>query len=86
MVDAIFGSGLSRAVDGLAAEIISRLNNTDCMVYIVDMPSGLFGEDNSNNNPEAIVRADITLAFQFPRLAFLFSENARFVGEWTVCL
>ncbi len=84
VVDAIFGSGLSRAVEGLAAEIITRLNNTDCMVISVDMPSGLFGEDNSNNNHETIVRADITLAFQFPRLSFLFPENARFVGEWTV--
>ncbi len=84
VIDAIFGSGLSRAVDGLAAEIISWLNNTDCMVISVDMPSGLFGEDNSNNNPETIVRADITLTFQFPRLSFLFPENARFVGEWTV--
>ena len=56
-----FSAQASRAVDG-CTEIIPKLN-TDCMVISVDMPSGLFGEDNSNNNPEAIVRADITLPF-----------------------
>ena len=30
----------------------------------------LFGEDNSSNNPETIVRADFTLSFQFPKLCF----------------
>lgn len=83
-MDAIFGSGLTRPVDGLAAEIIKRVNKTECTVVSVDIPSGLFGEDNSNNNPEAIVRAHNTLSFQFPKLAFMFSENARFTGDWLV--
>ena len=83
-VDAIFGSGLARPVEGLAAEAIGKLNEKKCIIVSVDIPSGLFGEDNSRNNPETIVRADYTLSFQFPKLSFLFAENLKYVGEWIV--
>lgn len=45
---------------------------------------GLFGEDNRKNDPDAIIHADLTLTFGFPKLAFLLPENAEFVGEWKV--
>jgi len=84
IVDAIFGSGLTRPVEGLPKEIIGMINKTEALTISVDIPSGLFGEDNSGNDPDAIVKADHTLSFQFPKLAFLFAENARYVGEWQV--
>jgi ADP-dependent NAD(P)H-hydrate dehydratase / NAD(P)H-hydrate epimerase len=84
IIDAIFGSGLTRKVDGLSAAIIKRINNTKATVISVDIPSGMFGEDNSKNNYEAIVRADHTLSFQFPKLSFMFHENAPFVGELSI--
>ncbi len=82
IIDAIFGSGLTRPAEGLAAGIIKEINRTEALKISIDMPSGLFGEDNSMNNPEAIVRADYTLCFQFPRLSFMFAENFRYTGEW----
>lgn len=82
--DAIFGSGLTRAVEGLPKEIIRLINRAGALKISVDIPSGLFGEDNSGNDKEAIVRADYTLSFQFPKLAFLFAENADFAGQWEV--
>lgn len=84
IVDAIFGSGLTRPVDGLAAEIIKLINGSEATVVSVDIPSGLFGEDNSDNNPDAIVNAAYTLSFQFPKLSFLFPESSPFTGEWIV--
>jgi ADP-dependent NAD(P)H-hydrate dehydratase / NAD(P)H-hydrate epimerase len=84
VIDAIFGSGLTRPADGLAGLIIDKLNKTDKIVISIDIPSGLFGEDNSSNNPDNIVRADFTLSFEFPKLSFMFSENARFIGEWHI--
>ena len=60
------------------------INETDAEVVAIDIPSGLFGEDNRSNNPEAIVKADVTLTFGFPKLAFFLPENAEFVGEWRV--
>jgi ADP-dependent NAD(P)H-hydrate dehydratase / NAD(P)H-hydrate epimerase len=84
LIDAIFGSGLSRPVEGLASLVIKKINQTGNVVISIDIPSGLFGEDNISNKPETIVRADHTLSFEFPKLSFMFGENAGFVGEWIV--
>jgi len=84
IIDAIFGSGLSRPVEGLAAEVISQINNSGSTVISIDIPSGLFGEDNSSNNPDHIIKADYTLSFQFPKLSFMFHENESFTGEWKI--
>lgn len=84
LVDAIFGSGLARPATGLASEIIRFINQTGCTTVSIDIPSGLFGEDNGNNDLGSIVKADYTLTFQFPKLSFMFAENARFTGEWII--
>ncbi|GAI58352.1 unnamed protein product, partial [marine sediment metagenome] len=41
---------------------------------------GLFGEDNSGNNKNNIIKANVTLTFQFPNVSFFFAENEDFVG------
>ncbi|MGD0710941.1 MAG: NAD(P)H-hydrate dehydratase [Bacteroidales bacterium] len=84
IIDAIFGSGLSKPVDGLLAEVIEHINKCKGYVIAVDLPSGLFSEDNTSNNHKAIVNADITLTFQLPKLAFLLPGNYEYVGEWWV--
>ncbi len=84
IVDGIFGSGLSRPLAGFPAKVVNHINDSDATVVAVDIPSGLFGEDNSNNNIQNIVKADFTLTFQFPKLSFLFPENDKYVGEWQV--
>jgi NAD(P)H-hydrate epimerase len=84
IIDAIFGSGLSRTVDGIAAEVIRKINLTKCKVISIDIPSGLSGEDNSDKNSENIIHANHTLSFQFPKLSFMFAENEQFVGQWNI--
>ena len=84
LIDALFGSGLNRPLKGVIAEMVQRLNDLPNVVYAVDIPSGLMGEDNSDNDPTSIVRANYTYTFQFPKLSFLLPANAPYVGEWTV--
>ena len=84
IIDAIFGSGLTRPVEGLAYEVIRKINSCAALKISVDIPSGLFGDDNGNNNQSAIVKADYTLSFQFPKLSFMFAENDVFTGKWEV--
>jgi ADP-dependent NAD(P)H-hydrate dehydratase / NAD(P)H-hydrate epimerase len=84
VIDAIIGSGLNSALQGLLAEVVKSINLSGCNVIAVDMPSGLFCEDNSNNEAENIIRADYTLSFQLPKLAFLFAENEQYVGVWNI--
>jgi len=84
VVDGIFGSGLSRKVSGFPAKVIAHINaNAECMVAI-DIPSGLFGEDNSDNDYSGVIEADYTLSFQFPFLSFFFDSNGPYVGRWRV--
>jgi NAD(P)H-hydrate epimerase len=84
IIDAIFGSGLSRPAEGLAGEVISIINQFRAIIISIDIPSGLFGEDNSLNNYEFVIRASYTLSFQFPKISFLFAENAAYLGEWFI--
>jgi ADP-dependent NAD(P)H-hydrate dehydratase / NAD(P)H-hydrate epimerase len=43
VIDALFGAGLSRDITGPLAEVIERLNHSDCRVVAVDIPSGIDG-------------------------------------------
>ena len=83
VVDALFGVGLNRPVTGWMGEVIRKINDSGQPVVAIDMPSGLFGEDNRENDG-AIVRADYTLTFQFPKLSLLFSENECYAGRLEV--
>ncbi|MBL4755222.1 MAG: NAD(P)H-hydrate dehydratase [Flavobacteriales bacterium] len=82
IIDAIFGSGLNRPSAGFVAEIIAEINNSEKEVISIDIPSGLFMEDNQKNNTDGIVRSSFTLSLELPKLAFLFSENQDFVARW----
>jgi ADP-dependent NAD(P)H-hydrate dehydratase / NAD(P)H-hydrate epimerase len=88
IVDAIFGTGLSKAVSGGYGEVIKWMNKiaseNNLQVVSIDLPSGLFDEDNTANNLDAIVKANYTLTFQVPKLSFMFSENQFFVGNWKI--
>ncbi len=84
VIDGIFGSGLSRIAEGIYREVITHINRCEATVFSIDIPSGLFGEDNSKNDPEAIVKADFTLTLQFPFLSFYFIENECYTGKWVV--
>lgn len=83
IIDALFGTGLSRPVDGLAAACIQYINNSPAAVVAIDLPSGLFADVASPENA-VIVKADDTLSFQVPKLAFLHSENEIYCGHWHV--
>ncbi len=84
VVDGIFGSGLSRQVSGFPAKVIDHINKHSEAVIAIDIPSGLFGEDNSDNDYRSVIKAKYTLTFQFPFLSFFFEENEPFVGQWRV--
>ena len=80
IIDAIFGTGLSRPVEGYWGHLIEEINSIKSLRFAVDIPSGLFTNQSSIGN--TIVKADYTITFQMPKLAFLLPENAPFVGYW----
>ncbi len=81
VIEGIFGSGLTRPAEGWPAKVINFINELPNTCLSVDIPSGLFSEDNRENTG-AIVEADYTISFEFPKLAFFMPENENYVGEW----
>ena len=83
IVDALFGSGLSRDPDGIFAEAIGWINESGKTVVAIDIPSGLPGDGCAKPNQTA-VKTHLTYTLQFPKLAFLFAENEKYIGKWQV--
>lgn len=82
VIDGLFGSGLNKVLGGGFAAVVKYINASSATVVAIDVPSGLMGEDNTYNVPSNIIRANLTLSLQLPKLAFLFAENEPYVGEW----
>jgi ADP-dependent NAD(P)H-hydrate dehydratase / NAD(P)H-hydrate epimerase len=79
LIDAIFGYGLSRPVEGIYENVIQCINSTKALRIAVDMPSGLMADKPSAGE---IVKADYTLSFQLPKLSFFLPQYHAFTGEW----
>lgn len=82
VIDGLFGSGLNKPLNGGFAAVVKYINSSPATVVSIDIPSGLMGEENTFNIKSNIIRADYTYSLQLPKLAFLFAENAEFVGKW----
>jgi NAD(P)H-hydrate epimerase len=61
IIDAMFGAGLSRPLDGAAAEMVAALNAAGRPVVAVDVPSGLDGTTGRADGP--VVQASATVTF-----------------------
>lgn len=83
VIDALFGTGLSRPVVGLYAEVIQAINQQSACTISIDTPSGLY-TDKQTPAEGAIVEADYTVSFELPKLAFFLPQHQDFVGEWHV--
>ncbi len=88
VIDALFGSGLSRPLEGFYAEIITHINNSEAIVISIDIPSGLFSEDNSSLPKSEqgvylnVIKADYTLSLELPFLSFFFPDAQHHTGKW----
>ena len=67
---------------GSLAAVCRFINSRKPVVISLDIPSGLHAEDNTGNHFDNVIRAKHTYTFHGPKIAFLFEENAPYVGEW----
>jgi ADP-dependent NAD(P)H-hydrate dehydratase / NAD(P)H-hydrate epimerase len=75
LVDALWGSGLNRPLEGLGAELVSYLNQSGADIISIDQPSGLM------DRTTLAARARHTLSFQRWKLPFFLPENDTFTGD-----
>lgn len=77
IVDALYGTGLDRPVEGRGAELIDRINAAGVPVTAADVPSGL---DADTGRPLGrAVRAAVTVTLGLPKAGF--AAGAAWVGR-----
>ena len=82
IVDALFGTGLARPLEGLFAQVVEALNALPAPCVAVDLPSGLAGSQARPIGPH--VQAALTVTFAAPKVAHVFPPAADAVGEMVV--
>lgn len=82
-VDALFGAGLSRALEGEAARLATALWSTPDRVVAIDVPSGLDG-DSGDQFEDLSFRASLTVTFVRKKPAHVLMPGRAFCGEIVV--
>jgi hydroxyethylthiazole kinase-like uncharacterized protein yjeF len=64
IIDGLFGIGLARPIEGATAALIAALNDIDCPLLALDVPSGLDADTGNIVGPHGVaVRASHTITF-----------------------
>ena len=80
IIDAVFGSGLSRGVGGTYGELIDYINSSPCdKVIAVDIASGLGCESNFSDGK--VMEVSDTITFQVTKLSHLLPQNFKYSGN-----
>ena len=79
VIDALFGTGLSRPIEGYWGTLIDHINEQEVTRVAVDLPSGLQTDRTSSG---AIIRADRTLSLGYPKLCLFAPANTGYLGKW----
>lgn len=82
MVDALFGIGLSRQIQGEYAEIVKEMNRRKGYKLSIDVPSGIHA--STGKVMGEAVRADLTVTFGWAKKGLLFYPGAEYVGRLAV--
>lgn len=83
LIDALLGTGIKGEVNGILGESIEIFNHMFTEIYSIDVPSGLLPDEHCSDHKN-IIHSSLTISLQFPKLAFLFPENKKFVPQFEV--
>ncbi|HSA58091.1 MAG TPA: NAD(P)H-hydrate dehydratase [bacterium] len=90
LIDAIFGTGLSRPVEGVAKEAIEAMNRSGKWKMALDVPSGLSADTGEplgalpKGTTGVAVKADVTVTMGRPKIGLLQPQAAPYVGRLEV--
>lgn len=82
ILDALFGTGLTKALSGIYADAVRLINSCGRPVVAVDIPSGV--DATSGKIPGEAVRADITVTFATAKIGHFTYPGVEHVGELLV--
>lgn len=82
VIDALFGTGLDRPLEGSSSEVVAAINRAGRAVVAADVPSGL--SSDTGQVAGAAVRAAVTVAFAAPKVCHAFPPARHFCGDLVV--
>ncbi len=82
VVDGLFGTGLSSALEGVALAAVEAVNACSAPVLALDLPSGM--DCDTGHALGTCVHATVTATFAAPKLGFSAPEAAPWVGDLVV--
>lgn len=82
VIDALFGAGLARPIDGVAATVLQAVDSASLPVVAVDMPSGIDGDTGAIKGTAA--KAEITVTFHRAKPGHYLLPGRRHVGRLVI--
>jgi hydroxyethylthiazole kinase-like uncharacterized protein yjeF len=79
IVDAIVGTGLSRALSGLHETIVADVNAAATTVVAIDLPSGLSADTSELIGP--VLEADVTVTLAAPKVPLVLPPAEHVAGD-----
>ena len=83
IIDALFGVGLSRNIEGNAAKAIEMINASGAKVVAADIPSGVCADTGAILG--CAVKADVTITFSMAKIGHFVEPGCTMCGEVEVC-
>ena len=81
-IDAVFGTGFSGVPRGLTGELIEYINDQNCLIAAVDLPSGLNADNGACEG--AAVSVDCTYTLAQPKFGLFLSPGREICGDIAV--
>lgn len=82
VVDGLLGTGITKPLSGLFERVVTDLNQIDCFVLSIDIPSGMVAD--SVEPAPLTVWADLTVTFTAPKIAQVLNPDLDALGELRV--
>jgi len=79
IIDAIFGTGINKAVNDEFINIFTQVNNSQAPVVSVDIPSGI--SSDTGQIMGSAIRANYTITFGLPKIGHFLHPGAFFAGK-----
>jgi NAD(P)H-hydrate epimerase len=83
IIDALLGSGLNKPLAGDYKRLAEFINEASKTVVAVDVPTGFF-TDGEMEKDATVIKADLVISFQQPKINFLLPESAPHIKCWEV--
>jgi hydroxyethylthiazole kinase-like uncharacterized protein yjeF len=83
IIDALLGSGLNKPLSGDYKKLADYINELKKTVVAFDVPTG-FLTDGEMDIDATVIKADLVITFQQPKINFLLPESAPHIKCWEV--